>query len=99
MAKTDLVGEGKYEFTYKPVNPLDDGEFKLVAVATDANDKSAKATAIFTIRLPVPTVLIDSPVAAGIYDHTYRHISGEFTGVGVVTLNLTVEVLQLTVIP
>ena len=78
-------------FTYTPVDPLDDGEFTLVAVATDANGKTAKATAIFTIRLPVPTVLLDSPLAGGIYDHTYRHISGEFTGVHPIVVDLMVN--------
>ena len=78
-------------FTYTPANALDDGEFTLVAVATDANGKTAKATAIFSIRLPVPTVMLDSPVAGGTYDHTYRHISGEFTGVLPVAVALMVN--------
>ena len=78
-------------FTYTPADPLDDGEFTLVAVATDANGKTAKATAIFSIRLPVPTVMLDSPVAGGTYDHTYRHISGAFTGVKPVAVALMVN--------
>ena len=83
-------------FTYTPADPLDDGEFTLVAVATDANGKTAKATAIFSIRLPVPTVLLDSPVAGGTYDHTYRHISGEFTGVHPIVVELMVDGTDVT---
>ncbi|MYF57315.1 hypothetical protein F4225_16570, partial [Candidatus Poribacteria bacterium] len=78
-------------FTYTPADALDDGEFTLVAVATDDNGKTAKATSIFSIRLPVPTVSIDSPVAGGTYDHTYRHIAGKFMGVKPVTVALMVD--------
>ncbi|RKU11676.1 hypothetical protein C6501_12410 [Candidatus Poribacteria bacterium] len=70
---------------------LEDGEYTLVAVVTDDNGKTAEATAIFSVRLPVPTVLIDSPIAGITYNHTYRHISGEFTGVDPVSVVLMVD--------
>ena len=83
---TATEGDGTFEFT--PAEPLDDGEFTLVAVVTDANDKIATATAVFNIRLPVPTVSIHSPVAGDTYNHAFSQITGEFTGYGEVTVNL-----------
>ncbi len=84
--------EGETSFEFQPENPLDDGEYTLVAVVKDANGKTAKATSVFAIRLPVPTVSISSPVAGGTYDHTFRHISGEVTGYDVKADDVTVMV-------
>ncbi len=91
VLKIEEGEEGENSFEFKPENPLDDGQYTLVAVVTDTNGKTAKATSVFTIRLPVPAVSISSPVEGGTYDHTFRHISGEFTGVGDVTVMLTVD--------
>ena len=55
--------------TYSPATDLDDGEYTVVAEVTDANGNTAEATAIFTVELPVPTAMIDTPVAGQVYAH------------------------------
>ncbi|MDE0635805.1 MAG: Ig-like domain-containing protein [Candidatus Poribacteria bacterium] len=79
------------EFMYTPTDALDDGEYTLVAVATDANGKTAEATAIFSIRLPVPTATIESPHAAQVYDNGKPIIAGDFTGAEPITVVLSVD--------
>ena len=79
------------EFTYTPADALDDGEYTLVAVATDANNKTAEATAIFMIRLPVPTVSIQSPHAGQIYDHGKPVIDGSFSGADPIKVELSID--------
>ncbi len=88
--ETVSATENENTFEFTPADALDDGEYTLVAVATDANGKTAKATSVFTIRLPVPTVSLASPVAGDTYDHTFSHISGMFTGVAPVDVDLMV---------
>ena len=39
------------EFTYTPAEGLDDGEYTIVAKATDANGNTAEATVVFTIKV------------------------------------------------
>ena len=84
-----VVSDG--EFMYTPADLLVDGEYTVVAQATDANGKSADATAIFTVRLPVPTVAIHSPAAGQMYDHGKPTITGEFSGLDPVELTLTIN--------
>ncbi len=79
------------EFTYTPTDALDDGEYTLVAVATDANGKTAEATTIFSIELPVPTVAILTPSAGQVYDHGKPVITGEFSGAAPIEVSLSVD--------
>ena len=79
------------EFMYTPADALDDGEYTLVAVATDANGKTAEATAIFSIRLPVPTVAVISPEAGQVYDHGKPVITGEFSGAAPIEVSLSID--------
>ena len=84
-----IVGDN--EFDYTPVDALDDGEYKLVAKVTDANGKTAEATAIFSIRLPVPTVVIHSPHAAQVYDNGKPIIAGDFSGAAPIAVTLSID--------
>ena len=84
-----VVSDG--EFMYTPADLLVDGEYTVVAQVTDANGKSAEATAIFTVRLPVPTVAIHSPANGQMYDHSKPSITGEFSGLDPVELTLTIN--------
>ena len=79
------------EFTYTPTDALDDGEYTLVAMATDANGKTADATAIFMIRLPVPTVAITTPHAGHVYDNGMPVIVGTFSGANPVVVAVTID--------
>ena len=84
-----IVGDN--EFDYTPVDALDDGEYTLVAKVTDANGKTAEATAIFSIRLPVPTVAIHSPHAAQVYDNGKPIIAGDFSGAAPIAVTLSID--------
>jgi hypothetical protein len=80
------------EFTYTPADALDDGEYTLVAEATDANGKTAEeATAIFSIRLPVPTVAVESPEAGQVYDHGKPVITGTLSGAAPIAIALSID--------
>ena len=79
------------EFTYTPADALDDGEYTLIAEATDANGKTAEATAIFSIRLPVPTVAVESPEAGQVYDHGKPVITGDFSGAAPIAVALSID--------
>ena len=57
------------EFTFTSPVRIEDGEYTVVAIATDANGKTAKATAVFSVSLPVPTVAILTPSAGQVIDH------------------------------
>ena len=84
-----IVGDN--EFDYTPVDALDDGEYTLVAEATDANGKTAEATAIFSIRLPVPTVAVQTPEAGQVYDHGQPVITGDFSGADPIVVALSID--------
>ncbi len=84
-----IVGDNTFDYT--PVDALDDGEYKLVAKVTDANGKTAEATAIFSIRLPVPTVVIHSPHAAQVYDNGKPIIAGDFSGAAPIAVTLSID--------
>ena len=58
-------------------------EHKVTVELKDANGEEAEASATFSVVYPEASVSISSPIAGGTYDHTFRHISGEFTGVDV----------------
>ncbi len=77
--------------TYKPAKPLGDGDYTVVATATDANKKSAEATVIFSVSLPVPTVAVATPVAGQVYSHGMPIITGTFSGADPVMGTLTVK--------
>ena len=79
------------EFTYTPADALDDGEYTLVAEATDANGKTAEVTAIFSIRLPVPTVAVQTPEAGQVYDHGKPVITGDFSGAAPIVVKLSID--------
>ena len=64
----------------------------MVAVeVTDANGRTAKTSTDFMVDIPGPTVAINSPAAGQMYDHDMPIVRGEFTGVGDVTVALTVN--------
>ena len=77
--------------TYSPATALGDGEYTVAATATDANGKTADATVVFSVRLPVPTVSIDTPAAGQIYDHGKPAIAGDFSGAGTVEVSLSID--------
>jgi hypothetical protein len=52
--------------------------------------KQPKHQQLSQLYIPM-SVSISSPVAGDIYDHTYNHISGEFSGVGEVTVSLMID--------
>ena len=79
------------EFTFTPADRIDDGEYTVVADVVDANGKTAKATAVFTVRLPVPTVTINSPAAGLTFNNGNPVIAGEFTGVAPVEVKLSID--------
>ena len=79
------------EFTYTSADRVDDGDYTVVADVMDANGKTAKATAVFTVRLPEPTVTINAPGAGLTYDNGNVIIAGEFTGVAPVELKLSID--------
>ena len=68
------------EFSYDLLNKLPQGEYTVTVNITDANENTAQAETKFTVVYPEASVSIDSPAAGHTYDHTYRYISGEFTG-------------------
>ncbi|MDE0088803.1 MAG: Ig-like domain-containing protein, partial [Candidatus Poribacteria bacterium] len=78
-------------FSYTPAEALDDGEYTVVAQATDANGKSAEATVVFSIRLPVPTATIVTPAAGQVYDHGMPIIQGNFSGAAPVEVSLSID--------
>ena len=79
------------EFTYTPVDLLDDGVYTLVAEATDGNGKTAMATAVFSVRLPVPTVAVQTPEAGQVYDHGKPVITGDFSGAAPIVVKLSID--------
>ncbi len=87
-AEAMVEGNG---FTYTPDPGLDDGEYTILAEVTDANGKTADATVIFSVRLPIAMVSIDSPAAGQIYDHGMPVISGDFSGAGDVVVKLSID--------
>ena len=89
-ASVEAVVSGN-EFTYTPADALDDGKYTVVAEATDANGKSADATVIFSVRLPVPTVAVESPEAGQVYDHGKPVITGTFSGAAPIAVALSVD--------
>ena len=86
-----LVPEGSNEFTHNLSDKLLEGDYTVSVSVTDANGETATALTTFSVVYPEASVSIDSPVAAGTYDHTFSHITGEAMGVGEVTVDITVE--------
>ena len=86
-----VTAAGDNTFTYTPTDALDDGEYTLVAEVTDANGKMAKATAIFTVRLPVPKVSIQTPTAGQVYEHGMPIIAGDFSGAAPIKVTLSID--------
>ncbi len=85
--------------TYSPAAELGDGEHTVVATATDANGKTAEATVIFSVLLPVPTASITTPAAGQVYDHGMPIITGEVSGATPIAGVLSVdgkEVMKVT---
>ena len=76
----DKLNVSGNKFTYSPTLEIMDREYTAVATATDENGKTAEATAIFSVRLPVPTITINAPAAGQIYNHGKPIISGMFSG-------------------
>ena len=77
--------------SYTPEDGIGEGEHTVVATATDANGKMAQATAVFTVEFPMASVTLLSPTAGHTYNNGTPIVSGEFTGVGEVTVKLTVD--------
>ena len=85
----DVTVTDNNEFTYTPV--LDkEGEYTVEAEVTDANGRTAKTSAVFSVAFPIPTVAIHAPTAGHTYDTSKLPITGEFTGVGDVTVKVTI---------
>ena len=91
----DSISVGGNEFTYMLSNKLTEGDHMVSVSVEDENGETAQATTEFSVVYPAASVMISSPVAGDTYDHTYRHISGEFTGVGEVTVNLRVDGIRV----
>ena len=68
-------------------------------MVTDENGETAEASVSITVVYPEASVSIQSPAAGDTYDHTFSHISGEFTGVDevVVSLMLDGEAVEATI--
>ena len=79
------------EFTYDLSDKLDEGEHTVSVSVEDENGETAQASTTFSVVYPEASVTIDSPAAGHIYDHTFSHISGHYTGVGDVKVVLTVD--------
>ena len=77
--------------SYTPADGLGEGEHTVVVMVTDANGKTAQATAVFTVEFPMASVTLTSPTAGHTYTNGSPVISGEFTGVGKVGVTLTVD--------
>ena len=77
--------------SYTPDEGIGEGEHTVVVMVTDANGKTAQATAVFTVEFPMASVMILSPTAGHTYNNGTPIVSGEFTGVGEVTVKLTVD--------
>ena len=77
--------------SYTPADGLGEGEHTVVVMVTDANGKTAQATAIFSVEFPMASVTLTSPTAGHTYSNGMPVISGEFTGVGDVDVKLTVD--------
>ena len=77
--------------SYTPDEGIGEGEHTVVIMATDANGKTAQATAVFSVEFPMVSVTILSPTAGHTYNNGTPIVSGEFTGVGEVAVNLTVD--------
>ena len=77
--------------SYTPDEGLGEGEHTVVVMVTDANGKTAQATAVFTVEFPMASVTLTSPTAGHTYSNGMPVISGEFTGVGEVAVKLTVD--------
>jgi hypothetical protein len=79
------------QFSATLSDKLSEGEHKVSVEITDANGETAQSSAVFTVEYPTATVSISSPGAGDTYDHTFNHISGEFTGVGEVAVSLMLD--------
>ena len=71
------------EFTFDLSDKLTEGEHMVSVSVTDEN--GAQASTTFSVVYPEVQILLL------VYDHTYRHISGEFMGVGAVAVSLSVD--------
>ena len=71
---------GKKEGTYIPEEPLKDGDYTVVATATDVNGNDATATVIFTVEIPGPSIAIHAPASGQVYEHGKPKITVEYSG-------------------
>ena len=87
--EVDVTQKGN-QFTAAYPEKLAEGDHTVSVMITDANEKTANASAAFSIVYPDAMISITSPAASGAYDHEFRYIEGEFTGVGPVDISLMV---------
>ena len=83
------VPEGN-PFTYN-AKDLGEGEHTVAVEVTDGNGKTADATAVYNVEFPEASVTLLSPLGGHTFNHGKPIISGEYTGVGDVTVVLTVD--------
>jgi hypothetical protein len=81
------------EFTHTLAEKLTEGEHTVSVSVMDENGETAEASTTFSVVYPDVSVSISSPEPGDTYDHTYNHISGEFSGVGEVTVQASSMVL------
>ena len=79
------------QFSADLSDKLSEGDHLVSVMVTDANGETAEASSLFTVVYPEASVSIQSPAAGHTYDHTFRHIAGEFTGVGEVVVSLMLD--------
>ena len=77
-------------FSHNLADKLSEGSHTVSVSVMDSNGETAEASTTFSVVYPEPTVTIQSPVAGHTYDNGSIILNGEFTGVGDVTVKLTV---------
>ena len=69
--EVDVTQKGN-QFTATYPEKLAEGDHKVSVMITDANEKTANASAAFSVVYPVPTVSIASPAAGSAHDHEFQ---------------------------
>ena len=86
------------QFTAEYPDKLAEGDHTVSVMITDGNEKTANASAAFSIVYPTPTVSITAPAAGSTHDHEFSHIAGEFSGVGDVKIKLMVGDMEVATV-
>jgi glycine cleavage system H lipoate-binding protein len=78
-------------FTYMLAETLAEGDHTVAVEVTDGSGLTAQTSLTFTVKLPVPTVSIDTPTAGQTYDHGKPIITGDFSGADPVEVVVSVD--------